>query len=84
MPTLCSKLANGFLDFLDLGPVGIGLRHTLGGMGRAVGGDHSGRRLFCNISLFPAGSFGLAEAPVRHHAVGFARCRPAPHHCFEE
>ncbi len=84
MSTLCSKPQNGFLDFLGFGPVGIGVRLSLGRKGRTGGDVHFGRRLFCNVSLFTAWIVRLAEAPIQHPAFGLAGIGLAPHHRIEE
>lgn len=84
MPTLCSKPQNGFLDFLDFGPVGIGVRLSLRRAGGTAGNIHLGGSLFRNLYLFPAWIVGLAKTPIQHPAFGFAGIGLAPHHCIEE
>lgn len=84
MPTLCSKPRNDFLDFLGFGSVGIGVRLPFWRKGRALGGLHPGRRLFCDPSLLLVWDVGLVEASTRHFAVRLAGLGLAPCHSVEE
>lgn len=84
MPTLCSKPQNDFLDFLDFGPVGIGVRLALWRKRGTIGALHPDRRLYCYPSLFSPWNAGLAEAAARGNSRRFAGLGPAPCHRVEE
>ena len=75
---------NGFLDFLDFGPVGIGVR-LQGWRPRGTPGRiHIGRRLLRNFSLLQARESKLVATAIWNSGIGLDRIPSPSIHRIEE